>query len=50
MILACNVQAPFDVYAPVVMFPARRNPGFPVSAIWHGDPIDLLMDVAEGIA
>lgn len=33
----------------IVMFPARKNPRFPVSAIWHRDCIDLLMDSTKGI-
>lgn len=32
-----------------VMFPARKNPHFPVSAIWHRGCIDLLMDLTKGI-
>lgn len=32
-----------------VMFPARKKPHFPVSAIWHRDCINSLMDLAKGI-
>lgn len=31
------------------MFPARKNPHFPVPAIWHRDCIDLLVDLTKGI-
>lgn len=39
-----NVQALLTV-----MFPARKNSHFPVSAIWHRVCIDLLTDLTKGI-